>query len=150
MREVKQAIVWRGDLKEMPLGKKQGQAAHAAHLFLTEKMKPDIVPCEIGPDDYRAYPETQTVNVAIDAAEAAWIVGNYKKAVLLARTEEDIQTLFQAARKAGLRAYIVTDLGHTVFNGEPTVTCLAIGPNYADEIDKITGAEGPLGKLRLV
>jgi hypothetical protein len=29
MREVKQAIVWRGDLKEMPLGKKQGQAALA-------------------------------------------------------------------------------------------------------------------------
>jgi len=138
MKPVKQVIVWRGDLKEMPLGKKMAQAGHAAHQFLTEKMNPSIK------DGFNL------ATIEISPEEAAWMLGDYKKVVLLARTEADLQTLYHEARKAGLRAHIVCDLGHTVFDGEPTVTCLAIGPNYEEEIDKITGEDGPLGKLRLV
>lgn len=147
-RKVKQVIVWRGDLKEMPLGKKMAQAGHAAHQFLTENIKP--VPDQIGPDSFRSYPSMQTVSLEIDAEAATWILGDYKKAVLLVRTEAELQTIYSKARELGLRAHIVTDLGHTVFDGEPTVTCLAIGPNYEEEIDKVTGESGPLGKLRLV
>jgi PTH2 family peptidyl-tRNA hydrolase len=31
------------------------------------------------------------------------------------------------------------DAGLTEFNGVPTKTCIAIGPNWSDEIDEITG-----------
>jgi peptidyl-tRNA hydrolase, PTH2 family len=34
---------------------------------------------------------------------------------------------------------IIQDLGHTEFHGVPTFTCMAIGPYWSDELDKITG-----------
>ena len=34
---------------------------------------------------------------------------------------------------------MIIDLGKTEFNGEPTKTCLAIGPNKTELIDSITG-----------
>lgn len=35
--------------------------------------------------------------------------------------------------------HLITDSGKTEFHGEPTDTCLAIGPGEADKIDEITG-----------
>jgi len=34
---------------------------------------------------------------------------------------------------------LITDSGKTEFHGQPTRTCLAIGPDVADKIDPITG-----------
>ncbi len=38
-----------------------------------------------------------------------------------------------------LRYALITDAGRTEFHGEPTNTTLAIGPDYSEKIDKITG-----------
>ena len=43
------------------------------------------------------------------------------------------------ALEAGLEVHLITDRGKTEFHGEPTNTCLAIGPDEADKIDEITG-----------
>lgn len=42
-------------------------------------------------------------------------------------------------QKNNLNVSLVTDSGRTEFGGVPTKTCLAIGPNKIEEIDKITG-----------
>ena len=43
------------------------------------------------------------------------------------------------ALEAGLEVHLITDSGRTEFHGQPTRTCLAIGPDEADKIDAITG-----------
>lgn len=128
MVNIQQVIVWRTDLKDVPLGKKMAQAGHAAHLFLNQK-------CHNG-------------SITLDPVELAWLTGEYKKIVLVARSEAELLVLFKKAEELGLRTHLVTDNAHTVFN-QPTITCLAIGPDEKDKIDEVTGEKGPLGKLRL-
>jgi PTH2 family peptidyl-tRNA hydrolase len=36
-------------------------------------------------------------------------------------------------------AHLITDRGLTEFGGTPTRTCLAVGPDYDDRIDPVTG-----------
>jgi PTH2 family peptidyl-tRNA hydrolase len=43
------------------------------------------------------------------------------------------------AIKAGIQAHKQIDAGKTEFNGVPTLTCIAIGPEYEDIINPITG-----------
>ena len=43
------------------------------------------------------------------------------------------------AEGSDLEVNVVTDNGATEFHGVPTVTCCAIGPDYSDKIDSITG-----------
>ena len=43
------------------------------------------------------------------------------------------------ALESVLEVHLITDSGKTEFYGEPTRTCLAIGPDEADKIDAITG-----------
>ncbi len=44
----------------------------------------------------------------------------------------------QGHRK-GLEVHLITDSGRTEFHGQPTRTCLAIGPDDAAKIDQVTG-----------
>lgn len=53
--------------------------------------------------------------------------------------EAQLEALHFAALDAGLESHVVMDLGFTEFNGVPTKTCLAIGPDDAEKIDAITG-----------
>lgn len=114
---LKQVIVMRTDLN-MRKGKMIAQGAHATWMFILQSGRP---PNEVMDDTY------------------SWFRNGTKKICVKAKSEEELNALFLEARKAGLRAHIVTDAGHTEFNGVPTVTCLAIGPNEEEAIDKITG-----------
>lgn len=68
-----------------------------------------------------------------------WSTGQTKICVGV-NSEQELTDIWKAAATAGIDAYIVRDAGRTEFNGVPTLTCCAIGPADADEIDKITGA----------
>ena len=39
----------------------------------------------------------------------------------------------------GLEVHLITDSGRTEFHGQSTRTCLAIGPDDALKIDRVTG-----------
>jgi PTH2 family peptidyl-tRNA hydrolase len=54
-------------------------------------------------------------------------------------SEEELMEIHDKAVAAGLEVHLITDSGRTEFHGEPTRTCLAIGPDEADRIDDITG-----------
>ena len=69
-----------------------------------------------------------------------WLInGLFTKIVTQVDSEAELMSVFQAATDAGLTVHLITDAGLTEFNGVPTRTCLAIGPNKSEEIDKITG-----------
>lgn len=111
--EVKQVIVARTDLG-MGKGKLAAQAAHASLAGVEESMR--------GHKDW--YDE--------------WDGQGQATVVVKVAGEEELMELMKRAKTMGLPSAIVRDRGLTQV--EPgTVTCLAIGPAPASEIDKITG-----------
>ena len=61
-----------------------------------------------------------------------------KKVVLKVADEKELRSYKQQAEDAGLVVALITDAGHThLVPG--TVTCLGIGPDKAEKIDRITG-----------
>lgn len=123
---VKQVIVIRKDLK-MRRGKECSQASHACVKWLA-----DLVV------SFNNNEGNRTSGIHLSDAERQWLTEGFKKVCLQVDSEQELMDIFTAARKAGLQVDLITDSGTTEFNGVPTKTCLAIGPDYSDKIDKIT------------
>lgn len=68
-----------------------------------------------------------------------WIKGQFTKICVSVETEEELLEVYNKAKEKGLICSLITDAGHTEFNGQPTITCCAIGPAWSDELDEITG-----------
>ncbi len=117
---IKQVIVMRKDLK-MRRGKEIAQGAHASISFLTNKLR-----------------EGQ-MDGDLSDAEREWIEGSFTKVCLQVDSERELMDVVMSAVKAGLNVNPITDAGKTEFNGVPTKTCCAIGPDEAEKIDKVTG-----------
>lgn len=126
---IKQVIVVRTDLK-MPLGKACAQVAHASMAFLTDKL---------GLTQSSEYAEGKLTAMGgpFSVAEKEWIEGSFAKVCLVVRSEEELLEIHRKAQEARLTTYLITDEGRTVFQ-VPTHTCVAIGPDYAQNIDPIT------------
>jgi PTH2 family peptidyl-tRNA hydrolase len=118
-RYTKQVIVMRKDLK-MRRGKEIAQGSHASMAFLTRQL-------QSGND---------TVQISDEARE--WMDKHFTKVCLQAESEAELMGIYEKAKEKGLEVHLITDSGRTEFNGVPTRTCLAIGPNYADRIDEVT------------
>ena len=68
---------------------------------------------------------------------AAWRAQGMRKIVLKVKDLEELLRIKKECEDSGLVVALVTDAGHTqLLPG--TVTCLAIGPDKAEKIDKIT------------
>ena len=76
---------------------------------------------------------------ALKEAAQAWLYGSFTKVVLQVHSEQELYDYWVKARMAGLTAHLITDSGRTEFGGVPTKTCVAIGPDWAHEIDTVTG-----------
>ena len=118
----KQVIVMRHDLS-MRRGKQIAQGAHASMSFLCRRLQ-----------------EGRTVSLdEFSPEQRAWLTGSFAKVCCRVDSEEELMDIFEKATAAGLEVHLITDSGKTEFHGEPTRTCLAIGPDDADKIDRITG-----------
>ena len=53
--------------------------------------------------------------------------------------EDELLGVVRAAQEAGVMAHLCVDAGRTEFHGVPTPTCCAVGPDFPDRIDPITG-----------
>lgn len=67
-----------------------------------------------------------------------WLNTGHKKIVVSVDSLNDLLLIYDQAKKANLNVSIITDSGFTEFHGVPTQTCIAIGPNFDNEIDIIT------------
>lgn len=118
---VKQVIVMRHDLG-MRRGKQIAQGAHASMAFLCYRMfEGSVAIADFGP------------------AQQAWLSGHFAKVCCRVNSEQELLDIYNAAKAAGLEVHLITDSGRTEFHGQPTNTCLAIGPDAAEKIDPITG-----------
>jgi PTH2 family peptidyl-tRNA hydrolase len=152
-KDVKQGIVVRTDLR-MPVGKIAAQVAHASMSFLTRNLQRHL------PDEHEegfygspgvAHYGTPvfdntfgSVNpffnrsIQLDEEAAAWVDGAFTKVVVKIDNEEDLLSIYRAAKMYGCRASLIQDEGRTVFKGVPTYTCVAIGPNLNTKVDAVT------------
>lgn len=111
----KQVILVREDLK-IPKGKMAAQCSHAS-VDATLKSDKKIV--------------------------ELWKKEGGKKVVLRVKDEKELFKYKQMAEDFGLKTALITDAGRTVL--EPgTITCLGIGPDLEEKIDKVSG------KLRMM
>lgn len=119
---IKQVICMRHDLK-MRRGKQIAQGAHASMSFLSRRLQ------ALG-----------TVTMAdFSEAQRTWLEGSFAKVCCRVNSEEELLEIYEKAIAAGLEVHLITDSGKTEFHGQPTRTCLAIGPDEAPVIDAITG-----------
>jgi len=68
-----------------------------------------------------------------------WLDGSFKKVAVYVNSEEELLELYQKAKDADIICALITDSGRTEFGGVATNTCIAIGPDWPDKIDPITG-----------
>ena len=133
--KAKMVIVMRKDLK-VPKGKYCSQASHAAvgatikAIFGKRLEENDFVL-----DQYGLLINEQPI---VDSATKDWLAGEFTKITVAVNSLEELEDIEKKATEANLNVCKITDNGHTCFDGVPTVTCLAIGPNYSSQIDPIT------------
>ena len=77
--------------------------------------------------------------VCLEEAEKEWLKSSFAKVCLVVNSEQELLDIEAKAKAAGVECHVVTDSGRTEFNGVPTKTCLALGPDYDEKIDPITG-----------
>jgi PTH2 family peptidyl-tRNA hydrolase len=112
----KLSVIVRGDLN-LSKGKACAQVGHA------------VLECYLRQDDKKL--------------KQKWRDEGGKKVVLAAKNLEELYSLNDAAKRAGLVTAVIPDAGHTEV--EPgTVTCLGIGPDTEEKIDRITKGLKPL------
>jgi PTH2 family peptidyl-tRNA hydrolase len=122
----KQVIVIRKDLG-MRRGKEIAQGAHASIAWLTERL---------------AHPAGTEPNfhcVWLSDAQLAWVTGSFTKVTCQVSSQEELEAVYERARELGTEAHMVTDAGRTEFGGVPTVTAVAVGPDWEDRVDVVTG-----------
>jgi len=108
--EYKQVILVREDLK-MSAGKLGAQVGHAS---VEATLKSDRAKIE------------------------QWRRHGMKKVVLSVKDENELLKYKKTAVGLKLTNALIVDAGRTFFD-KPTTTCLAIGPDKEDKIDKVTG-----------
>lgn len=130
----KQVIVIRKDLN-MRKGKMCAQASHASMKVFFDRMK---------------YAEPHFTNQSqrfvthFTPAMMDWLTWEegkpgFTKIVVSCEGEEELKKIEALANEAGIPNAIILDNGLTEFGGVKTYTCIALGPDDAEKIDKITG-----------
>ena len=126
--EAKQVIVVRKDLN-MRKGKIAAQVAHASMGAVLKKMK------QTGSDPYFHLEVSYTSTTSL----GAWLLGPFTKICVGCDTLDELLALVEQAKKDDILHCLITDAGKTEFNGVPTITCAAFGPEWCDKLDNLTG-----------
>lgn len=133
----KQVIVVRKDLN-MRKGKMVAQGAHASLAA--------VLSCAQSKDlnkDFVVLPLTNSIplkdNQPYRTPLGEWILGNFKKVCVSVNSEQELLDIYNKATKAGLTASLIQDSGLTEFDGVPTYTSVAVGPDSDEKVNEITG-----------
>lgn len=125
----KQIIVMRKDLG-MRKGKMIAQGAHASLAAILNQGRVDY--------DDEGFAQQLVIPLCNESLRA-WLTGNFKKVCVYVNSEEELLALYEKAKASGIITSLITDSGLTEFNGVPTNTCIAVGPDEDSKIDTVTG-----------
>jgi len=128
MNKPKQIIIMRKDLN-MRKGKMIAQGCHASlaavlsQTYYTE-------------ENYAGEPIRMFNNKSGPLKD--WLDGQFTKICVSVNSEQELIDIINKAKDAGLITSLITDAGHTEFNGVPTITCGAVGPAYSNDLIGLT------------
>ena len=120
--QTKQVIVMRHDIK-VRKGKMCSQASHSSLAVFTNRMLKND--------------GNWVINLT--PAMEEWLKDSFTKITVYVNSEQELFDIYNSAREKNIPCSLIQDSGRTEFHGVPTYTCCAIGPDYSDKIDKITG-----------
>jgi PTH2 family peptidyl-tRNA hydrolase len=126
MSNVKQVIVIRKDLK-VRRGKEIAQGAHASIAWLTQRL---------------GHLESMPAGLFVcwlSEPEREWVAGNFRKICVVVNSEQELLDVHETAKSTGLVSELIEDTGLTEFHGQATYTAVAVGPDYDEKIDPVTG-----------
>lgn len=122
----------------MRKGKIAAQAAHASMAFLSRRWDIEDLDAE-DEEDYEDGCEVyHNVGLGLLPVEKLWFDESFVKICVSVNSEDELLHIETLAREANIECHLITDNGRTEFHGVLTLTCLALGPDYADRIDAIT------------
>ena len=125
---IKQVIIVRTDLN-MRKGKMCAQVAHASMKVFFDRM-----------EDVSFDLNRRNIYFCDFTTEMLqWMEGSFAKIVVGCNSEQELFDLQKQADEAGIVNALILDNGATEFHGKKTFTCLAIGADESEKIDKITG-----------
>jgi PTH2 family peptidyl-tRNA hydrolase len=130
-------IVVRKDLN-MRKGKIAAQVAHASMKVLLDKMTFTDISLVTPPSSNPRFVDMSMI-IPKSSSLYGWLTGSFTKVVVSVNSLEELLELQTKSNAMGILNAVITDAGRTEFHGEPTVTCIAIGPGESDKIDEITG-----------
>lgn len=131
MRSTKQVIVVR-KFKNLRTGKYCSQVAHASMAFLTRGGYVG----KFHNNDFRVYQKLILEKHTDEISH--WLQNSFKKVVCYVETEQEIKDLFSIAQERKMLCNLVIDNGATEFNGEQTITAVAIGPSWENRFEGLT------------
>lgn len=120
----KQVILIRTDLG-MSAGKAVSQGAHSSVAVVLDIMR------KVDTDEFDYEADT------IDAIESL-LNGTFTKIALRVTSEDELLDIYNKARFMKIPCSLITDSGKTEFDGVPTNTAVALGPDVGSKIDKLT------------
>jgi peptidyl-tRNA hydrolase, PTH2 family len=112
---IKQTIIIRKDLN-LSKGRLVTQGAHASIAFLTDLIK------EYNP-------------LQLTEVQKEWVYGTFFKVCVGVDSEKELLDIGYNAVMLGLSVKYIEE---TTGFDKPTVTCIAIGPDYSSKIDPVT------------
>ena len=126
MSNPKQIIILRKDLN-MRKGKMVAQGAHASMaVFFNRILEP------------QGLEWNNEVAMKITEPMFQWMSGHFTKICVSVNSEQELLDLHAQAVAAKIPCSLIKDSGFTEFNGVPTYTAVAIGPDYPEAIDPLT------------
>lgn len=127
----KMILVVRKDLN-MRTGKIAGQCAHAACGILVSRLK--RIPIWSLPYEVIKFCCKKNEPLYIWLFQEA-----FTKICVYVNSEKELLEIWNAAVEEGVDTKLIRDAGRTEFHGEETLTCCAIGPDFEEKINLITG-----------
>lgn len=125
----KQVIIIRKDLN-MRKGKMIAQGAHASMKVFLDRCLVRQYPCGAN--------RLPSMRVDLNPAMFDWVKETFTKITVYVNSEEELKNIYQKALDANIICSLIEDNGLTEFHGIKTLTAVAIGPAWEDEIDVIT------------
>ena len=132
---VKQVIIARKDLN-MRKGKLAAQVAHASMKVILDLMETirtkDVQIEEIG--------VVKMLHLYQFPQIEEWLTHKFTKIVVGVDSEQELLDIYNKVHETtNIPCSLIQDSGATEFHDVPTYTTVAIGPDFSDKIDAITG-----------
>ena len=132
--KTKQVIVVRTDLRntkgeKIRTGKLIAQGAHSSLKSILDLMI----------KNYQPLYTTMSIEFSNKSPLYYWLTDKFTKICLKVSSESELLEIYQKAKDANIICSLIQDAGLTEFGGVPTYTCCAIGPDFDEKINEITG-----------